>query len=799
MGLFQFGQKKKLRARATPSKRKPLTLKRISLIALWTCLFVIFISLLAFWGRPPHTPIIFKGMQITFRFDAPFSYSYESAVRRKAKQDEAIYSVVPVYRTDLTATERELKQCSDLSEAIAEEFDALKEKVDRTERLNAILEIFDREKVAENSPDTRSMLNRLAMDISLLIDTCETEDRYKQLFSDSVALFRRLAWGGIVEKTERSNSQTIVFQTGGLSVDDFRKKFSEELEVLFWRKIFSGLTADKVDRVREIVVDLFEPMIRPNVIFDATETTRRKDEAIAAVPPVVVKIDAGTPLLLPGMRVDDDVAERWLAYRSAQAEHETQRLGFSISFLTNSLYVLCVVVIAGIYRFLLIPAGGKPERRRFLFAGVVSAINILLIRVVLDLAESQAVIQSFGSLGDALVWLSSPAVVAISVAAIAGAPLGVLSSLFVGAVAALMLGGNTQILMMISVASLIAVGIARDAKKRGTLIRAGFYSGLAMAVTAICIGYYADTSWGQIVVNTISAILIGVFYGVISAGLLGVFEGIFRARTNITFIELSDFNHPLLRKLQIVAPGTFHHSVMVANYAEQAAYEVGANTALCRCAALFHDIGKTLKPEYFTENQSGGRNPHDGVTPQMSVLIIKSHVRDGAELAAEYKLPGRVQDIIAQHHGASLVGYFYKKACDLAVASGGKREQVDPAFFRYDGPKPQTLEAAIIMLSDVVEAASRSLRKITPQAVEDLVTALIRARLQDGEFDECPITMGQISVIRRSLVLSVLTTFHTRVEYPKEAGGVTQGGRAIPQEPTAKPRVRVVRKPATAA
>lgn len=791
MAIFQFGQKKKLRERETPMPRKnPITFQRVSRIALWVCAFAVFISLLAFWGRPPHTPIIFKGMQPTFRFDAPFSFSYESAVRRKAKQDEALYNVVPVYRTELTQTEQELKKCSDVSEAISEKFDELQAKTDRTERLDAILAIFEEEKVGESSAELRTMLNRMAMDISLLIDSCDTSDQFRQLSSDSIALFRRLAWGGIVEKTERNSPAGTFLQSGGIAVSDFREKFSEELQVLFWRKVFTGFSSEKIDRVRAVVTDLFEPMIRPNVIFDAAETTKRKDEAVAAVPPVVVDIAEGTPLLLPGMRVDEDVAERWFAYRSAQADHETQRLGFSLSFLTNMLYVFCVVVIAGIYRALLVPAGGKPMQRRFLFAGTMATINILLIRIVLELTESQAVVQSFGSLGDALVWLSSPAVVAISVSAIAGAPLGVLSSLFVGAVASLMLGGNVQILMMISVASLIAVGISRDATKRGTLIRAGFYSGIAMAATAICIGYYADTAFPQIVANTISSILIGLFYGVVSAGLLGVLEGIFRARTNITFVELSDFNHPLLRKLQIVAPGTFHHCVMVANYAEAAAYDVGANTALCRCAALFHDIGKTLKPEYFTENQSGGPNPHDSVKPKMSALILKSHVRDGAELAAEYKLPERVRDIIEQHHGTSLASFFYMKARKQAEEAGEDPNRVDESAFRYDGPKPKTLEAAIIMMCDVVEAASRSMKKYTPQAVEELVGNLIRGRLQAGEFDECNITMAQISVIQTSLVRSLLTTYHTRIEYPKDA----QSG--VPASGASRPRVSVVNRAA---
>lgn len=791
MQIFQHGQKKKHREPATEVPRGSFS--RWLYSAVGVLLFVALVAFVAFWGRPPHTPIIFKGMQLTFRFDAPFDFSYESAVRKRAKEEEALYNVVPVYRPDMEQINRVLEKYILVGNAVAENFDAIYETKERAQRLDMILSLFEEQKVTDSDTALQDILNRLAIDVSRLVDNCVTADRYKLLTDESVRIFRDLAENGIAEEKGRSPTAAAFSRRNGLTPTEFRKKFAEEVEVCCWRRVFNGFPVERLTQSVPVVVDMFSPLIRPNVVFDAEATNKQKDAAVAAVAPVVVRVNEGTPLLLPGMRVDEEIAERWMAYRAAQSEHETRRLGVSISFLTNLLYVFCVVVIAIIYRGLLVPSGGAPMRRRLLFTGVMTVINILLIRVILELTESDTAVQAFGSLGDALVWLSSPAIVAISVSAIAGAPLGILASLFVGAVASLMLGGNIQILMMISVSSLIAVRVARNAMKRSTLVRAGFYSGLAMALTALCVGYYAETSWLQILANTLSAILIGLFYGVVSAGVLGMLEGVFRARTNITFIELADYNHPLLRKLQLVAPGTFHHCVMVSNYAEKAAHEVGANTALCKCAALFHDIGKTFKPEYFTENQGSDRNPHDDITPQMSALIIKSHVRDGAELASEYHLPERVRDVIEQHHGTSLVGYFFKKAKDLAVSEEGENAVVDETLFRYEGPKPHSLEAAIIMMCDIVEAASRSLKKITPQAVEELVGSLIRSRIYDGEFDDCAITMAQISVIRASLVKSVLHTFHHRIEYPKEAGGVTPA-EATPADKRTK--VRIVKKEA---
>lgn len=773
--MFQFGQKKKAKeADAGVGKNSRGDYARR---ALWALAFVVLVAFVAFWGRPPHTPVVFKGMQLTFRFDAPFDFSYESEVLKRAREEEALFGVVPVYRADMENTDRSLQLYADVSEKISEDFDALRKIPERASRQNAILKIFNAAGVREIGGDSE----RLAMDISRLIDDCETAERFRQISDESMRLFRETAERGIVENVNR-------YTRDGITTEEFLRDFSKKLDVLFWR--LGIASSGKISEMRSAVIDLFSPLIKPNQIFDAEATRREKDAAVAAVKPVVVSVREGEPLLLQGDRVSDEILEKWNAYRSAQSLHEERHFGISISFLTNLLYVFCVVVIAVFYSFLMIPVKGRATRRRLLFSGVMSVLNILLIRCILELTESDSVTQVFGSLGESLVWLSSPAVVAISVSAIAGVSLGILSSLFVGVIAALMLGGNIQILMMISVSSLIAVWVARNAMKRATLVRAGFYSGLAMAVTALCIGWYAETPLVKILLNTFSAISIGLFYGIISAGLLGILEGVFKARTNITFIELSDHNHPLLRKLQLVAPGTFHHCVMVANYAEQAAHAVGANTAVCRCASLYHDIGKTQKPEYFTENQGRDANPHDELTPQMSAIILKSHVRDGSELAVEYHLPERVRDIIEQHHGTSLVGYFFQKAKELATTNenGSAVGTVDESKFRYDGPKPQTIEAAIVMMSDVVEAASRSLKKITPQAVEELVAKLIRARVQDGEFDECPITHAQISTISRSLVNSVIQTFHSRIEYPKDATEPAD----VPADKRAK--VRIVRK-----
>jgi putative nucleotidyltransferase with HDIG domain len=254
-------------------------------------------------------------------------------------------------------------------------------------------------------------------------------------------------------------------------------------------------------------------------------------------------------------------------------------------------------------------------------------------------------------------------------------------------------------------------------------------------------------------------------------------EHLFRVTTDISWLESSDLNHPLLRRMTIEAPGTYHHSLVVANLAEAAAESIRANATLCRVCSYFHDIGKLVKPEYFTENMNFERNPHDDLAPSMSALIIISHVKEGVDLALKHKLNQQVVDVIQEHHGTSLVYYFYKRALQQAedARAGGKimnmREEDVPTVseenFRYPGPKPQTKESAIVSLADMIESASRSLEKPTPGKIEQLVNDLIAQRIADKQLDECDLTLRDITAIAERFRFTLTTMLHTRIAYPK--------------------------------
>ncbi|WDQ14789.1 HD family phosphohydrolase [Rhodopirellula sp. P2] len=256
-----------------------------------------------------------------------------------------------------------------------------------------------------------------------------------------------------------------------------------------------------------------------------------------------------------------------------------------------------------------------------------------------------------------------------------------------------------------------------------------------------------------------------LFSSLAMTGLLPLVEKAFGVQTDLSLLELGDASHPLLRRLAQRAPGTYNHSINVASIAEAAADAIGANGLLVRVGAYFHDIGKMFKPEYFIENQSAGINQHDSLQPAMSTLVIIAHVKDGADLARNHHLPEPIIDFILQHHGTTLVEYFYREAAKRSEEDPN-REAVSDKDFRYPGPKPQTLEAAVLMLSDTVESASRTLVDPTPARIQGLVDAIAQKKVADGQFDDCGITFAQLHRVRQSLVKSLTAIYHARVKYP---------------------------------
>ncbi len=323
-------------------------------------------------------------------------------------------------------------------------------------------------------------------------------------------------------------------------------------------------------------------------------------------------------------------------------------------------------------------------------------------------------------------------------------------------------GNEYSIILASIVAGSLAIYTVRDIKNRTQIFRSLAFIFLGYAFTILIYGLQRSVPPLDMVVEAGYALANSVLSPVITFGLLIFFEKVFRITTDLTLLELSDFNHPLLRDLSSRAPGTFHHSIVMGTLAEAAATSIGANATLARVGAYYHDIGKMLEPEYFVENQISNQNVHDQLKPRESARKIIDHVLRGIELAKEYDLPDRVIDFIPAHHGTTLVSYFYEKE------KSSSEKDVPPELYQYEGPKPTSKETGIVMLADTIEAATRAIDEPTIDKIRDLIDNIVAKRLADGELENCDLTFRELTVVKQSFLNILTGIHHSRIKYPSE-------------------------------
>ncbi len=497
----------------------------------------------------------------------------------------------------------------------------------------------------------------------------------------------------------------------------------------------------------EAVHELLSLFVVPDLAIDAEETERLRSEArrgVASIKRIYAKddliIDKNATVTQDHVDALDALAERIAA---EQASHPVQRL----------VQMLAAATIAGFLIFVFAYFLATRESQTFDQPGQLILLAILTIAT----AAIAAYIKTH-ELDTYLVPTPLAAMLAtILLTPQIGLVLSFVLALFVGNLFA-----DFYVAMTCALTSAVAVYAVRHVRHRNQFYRSMIFLPISYSLLIAAADLLRFVPGEQIYGHVLPGIFIGVAAPILTIGLLPIFESLFRLTTDITLLELSDLNRPLLRELAIRAPGTYTHSLIMANLSESAAEAIEANPLLARVGCYYHDIGKMLKPEYFSENQGlrGGRNPHDHLTPNMSVLILTSHVKDGLELAEEHGLPQSICDLIPQHHGTTVIEIFYNRAVEL----GG--ESVRKEDFRYDGPRPQTKEAGILMLADSVESAARTLAERTPNRVRQLVRNIIQQKFTGGELDECALTLQDLHKIEDSFIPVLMGTLHGRVEYP---------------------------------
>jgi putative nucleotidyltransferase with HDIG domain len=514
-------------------------------------------------------------------------------------------------------------------------------------------------------------------------------------------------------------------------------------------------------RVYFDVIDQEETDRQRDQAEDALSPSERRDHAACArarqaVQPVLKRYPPGT-LMVPRNQAIT-AAQHALLQAEAQAFLHSQGKGLRISRGTSLFMVftlLAVLVVLYVARFQQALAQGLPK--------VVGVCALVLLTLALGLILSRATWHAV------LVPLTMTALIFT----IAYNPqFALFMSLSLTLATIVSLGGKLADLLVAMGGQATAILALRAVRTRTRLVEVGATAGVAYLAMTLATELWTGQTWRLIAFDAGRGLLWGTLAGFLVSGLLPLVERCFAIVTDVSLVELGDGSHPLLQELVRRAPGTYTHSMTVATLAEPAAEAIGANPLLARVGSYFHDIGKMLKPHYFIENQTG-ENRHDALEPALSTLIIIGHVKDGVALAEQYRLPWPIIDFIQQHHGTTLVEYFYREALRQQESQGnapprveGQPHPLEPTF-RYPGPKPQTRENGIVMLADAVESSSRALSVPTPGSLRKLVHDLLMKRLLDGQFEESGLTLTELHVIEESLCKGLIALYHSRIKYPE--------------------------------
>lgn len=502
------------------------------------------------------------------------------------------------------------------------------------------------------------------------------------------------------------------------------------------KNIFESLEMTKDEK--ELGISIINTTIQPNKFIDAEATQEKKMEEAEKVEPVIVK--ESQMIVRKGDSIDENILD---LIKESGLLKEKEGIDFSTAIGTL-IILLFIDAIIGLYLYYF----NKDALN-------TSTILILAIIIISTVAISKGVYNISP-------YIIPIAAVPMSLAIIINPRLALIVNFILSFLIGLIFNLDEVVLAMFLIGGSIGAFSIINSSQRYNIFFNGLIVGIINVLTILSFSLIKKADVVNTLVRCGYGILNGVLCSILTIGTLPIWENVFQILTSLKLLELSNPNQPLLKKLMLEAPGTYHHSVLVGNLSEGAAEAIGANPLIARVGAYYHDVGKLKRPYFFKENQFDLDNPHDKLNPTLSTLIITNHTKEGLELAEKYKLPREIKDIIVQHHGETVVAYFYYKALQSENSSNVKIED-----FRYKGPKPQTREAALIMLADSVEAAVRSIKEPNKGKIEEMVRDIIKGKLEDGQLEECDLTLKDLNTIANTFCTILLGIFHDRIEYPK--------------------------------
>ncbi len=525
------------------------------------------------------------------------------------------------------------------------------------------------------------------------------------------------------------------------------------------KKEITSIYGAENDIRRELGYDLIIEFMIPNLVYDKETTERRQNASLDRVPRSKGIVLKDEMIVNANQRITEEDLQK-LQSLAVEISKENRTLGIKDSIITYIGRLLIIgILISYFFTFLLIYRSHIFEKWQLLL--VIAFIYVFII-VIANIFVYQLDFSEF---------LIPVTVAAMLLTILFDARIGFMGTTSIVLLVGIMIGNDLEFIVTGLFMSSIAMYTVRRIRTRSKFITAIFSLMGASIIAVLSHGLFMGHSVSTMGVDLTYLLVNSIFAPIITYGLIIILEVSFGITTDLSLIELLDFNHPLLKRLQQEANGTFNHSVVVGNLAEACADAINARSLLCRVGAYYHDLGKMERPEYYIENQFMGDNKHDSLTPAMSAKIIRKHVIDGLKLAKDYGLPKLVSDFIPMHHGTSRVEYFYRMALEAAKDTN---EKVDDSAYRYPGPKPNTKETGILMICEAVEAAVRSIKEPDILKIDTMVDKVIKGRLNDGQLDECPLTLDDLRKIKGTVdgnsgMLPVLRgIYHIRIEYPED-------------------------------
>jgi len=606
------------------------------------------------------------------------------------------------------------------------------------------------------------ILRRFYFDREILARSERVVDR---LYQSPLVLDRE-----ILKKAQAKGIIIHNLQTGEQKV---LRDFSEIKDLRQARRELSQLVKQEFagypSSLKKVIEKIISELLRPNLTFNKQASEQVKKEKIEAVKPVYFKLKKGEVIVRRGDRISP---EQWKKLQAIQ--NRGQKFGGGILFLG----LLIVFTLAQFFTYHFAQRNIKKFKLQFkdlVFLSLCLVVSLFILKLVVYLGGN---LKEIFSLPEevSFYYLAGIAGSAMVVRMILNSEVAVIYSLLLAGFSGLVLNFDIYPVLYHLVGCLVVADEVGVCEQRSKIFRAGVFLGLVNVIMVFGFALLQNNIQDQelLLYNSTFAFSGGIFSAILTTGLVPALESLFNYSTNIKLLELLNQEHPLLKKLSLHAPGTHQHSLLVANLAEAAAESIGANPILARVMAMYHDIGKLNKPEYFAENQREGKNPHLKIKPSMSALILINHAKEGVEMAEKYHLPREVIEGIRQHHGTSLMKFFYEKAKEVENPEVDTVEEED---FRYPGPKPQTREAGILMLADIVESASRTIQDPNPAKIKGTVDNLINRAFVDGQLDECELTLKDLHEIAKAFTKVLGAMYHSRPDYPEPVEKGASGGK----------------------